>query len=44
MSYRGNHFDVESARLWDLPDQRVPIGVAVSGQAVLPAGRRAWPT
>ena len=32
MSYRGNHFDVESARLWDLPDQRVPIGLAVSGQ------------
>jgi G6PDH family F420-dependent oxidoreductase len=32
VSYRGNHFDVETARLWDLPDQRVPIGVAVSGQ------------
>jgi G6PDH family F420-dependent oxidoreductase len=32
MSYRGNHFDVESARLWDLPDQRVPIGLAVSGR------------
>jgi len=30
-SFRGKHFDVESARLWDLPDQRVPIGVAVSG-------------
>ena len=29
---RGRHFDVESARLWDLPDgTRVPIGVAVSG-------------
>ena len=39
MSYRGNHFDVESARLWDLPDQRVPIGLAVSGQRLLPAGR-----
>jgi G6PDH family F420-dependent oxidoreductase len=30
-SFRGKHFDVESARLWDLPDERVPIGVAVSG-------------
>ncbi|MCW3020214.1 MAG: class F420-dependent oxidoreductase [Solirubrobacterales bacterium] len=30
-SYRGKHFDVESARLWDLPDERVPVGVAVSG-------------
>src|SRR6476469_3871290 len=29
---RGEHFDVESAKLWDLPDKRVPIGVAVSGQ------------
>ena len=41
MSYRGNHFDVESARLWDLPDQRVPIGLAVSGSAVVPARRPA---
>ncbi len=30
-NYRGGHFDVESARIWDLPDQRVPIGIAVSG-------------
>ncbi len=30
-STRGEHFDVESAKLWDLPDQRVPIAVAVSG-------------
>jgi G6PDH family F420-dependent oxidoreductase len=28
---RGEHFDVESAKLWDLPDKRVPIAVAVSG-------------
>jgi len=28
---RGEHFDVESAKLWDLPGTRVPIGVAVSG-------------
>jgi G6PDH family F420-dependent oxidoreductase len=31
-NFRGEHFDVESAKLWDLPDKRVPIGVAVSGQ------------
>lgn len=31
VNYRGRHFDVEQARLWDLPDRRVPIGVAVSG-------------
>jgi G6PDH family F420-dependent oxidoreductase len=31
VNHRGTHFDVETARLWDLPDERVPIGVAVSG-------------
>jgi G6PDH family F420-dependent oxidoreductase len=31
VNYRGQHFDVENARLWDLPDARVPIGLAVSG-------------
>jgi G6PDH family F420-dependent oxidoreductase len=31
VNYRGAHFDVEQAQLWDLPEQRVPIGVAVSG-------------
>ena len=42
VNYRGNHFDVESARLWDLPDQRVPIGMAVSGQrSCRLAGRQA---
>src|SRR5215207_10534905 len=29
---RGEHFDVESAKLWDLPGTRVPIAVAVSGR------------
>jgi G6PDH family F420-dependent oxidoreductase len=32
VNYRGKHFDVETAKLWDLPEERVPIGVAVSGQ------------
>ncbi len=31
VNYRGRYFDVETARLWDQPDERVPIGVAVSG-------------
>jgi G6PDH family F420-dependent oxidoreductase len=31
-NYRGKHYDVESAKLWDLPDERVPIGIAVSGR------------
>ncbi|HEX2893039.1 MAG TPA: TIGR03557 family F420-dependent LLM class oxidoreductase [Marmoricola sp.] len=32
VSYSGEHFEVDSAKLWDLPEQRVPIGVAVSGE------------
>lgn len=32
VNFRGRHFDVEQAKLWDLPDQRVPIGIAVSGE------------
>jgi G6PDH family F420-dependent oxidoreductase len=32
VSYRGQHLQVDSARLWDLPEVRVPIGIAVSGQ------------
>ena len=32
VNFRGNHFNVEQARLWDLPSRPVPIGVAVSGQ------------
>ncbi|MBV9682794.1 MAG: TIGR03557 family F420-dependent LLM class oxidoreductase, partial [Solirubrobacterales bacterium] len=32
VNYRGDHFQVESAKLWDLPDRRVPIGIAVSGR------------
>jgi G6PDH family F420-dependent oxidoreductase len=32
VSRRGKHFDVESAKLWDLPDVVPPIGIAVSGK------------
>ncbi len=42
VNYRGEHFDVETARLWDLPEQRVPIGLAVSGpDSCALAGRKA---
>jgi G6PDH family F420-dependent oxidoreductase len=29
---RGEHYQVESAKLWDLPEDPPPIGVAVSGE------------
>ena len=32
VNHRGEHFDVESAKLWDLPDTPPPIGIAVSGR------------
>lgn len=38
----GNHFQVRSARLWDLPDEPVPVAVAVSGaQSCALAGAQA---
>ena len=33
VTYRGKHFDVESAKVWDLPEVAPPIGIAVSGPA-----------
>lgn len=32
VTYEGKHFRVDSARIWDLPDGGVPIGIAVSGE------------
>ncbi|WFB06089.1 LLM class F420-dependent oxidoreductase [Streptomyces sp. LX-29] len=32
VNHRGEHFQVESAKLWDLPDPPPPIGIAVSGE------------
>ncbi|SDM51325.1 TIGR03557 family F420-dependent LLM class oxidoreductase [Streptomyces wuyuanensis] len=32
VSRRGGHFTVDSAKLWDLPDEPPPIGIAVSGE------------
>jgi G6PDH family F420-dependent oxidoreductase len=31
VNYVGDHYRVDSAKIWDLPEQRVPIGVAISG-------------
>jgi len=32
VNFSGEHFRVDSAKLWDLPEERVQIGVAVSGE------------
>src|ERR1700759_4748987 len=32
VNYRGRHFDVESAKLFDLPEETIELGVAVSGR------------
>ncbi|MFG1619630.1 TIGR03557 family F420-dependent LLM class oxidoreductase [Nonomuraea wenchangensis] len=31
VTYQGEYFDVDSAKLYDLPDRPVPIGIAASG-------------
>ncbi|MET7368190.1 LLM class F420-dependent oxidoreductase [Streptomyces sp. NPDC005566] len=42
VNHHGTHFDVDNARLWDLPEMRVPIGIAVSGErSCAIAGRHA---
>ena len=35
VTHHGDYFDVDSARIWDLPDIRVPIGVAVGGDKAI---------
>jgi G6PDH family F420-dependent oxidoreductase len=32
VNFTGDHYRVDSAKLWDLPEERVEIGVAVSGK------------
>ncbi len=32
LTHHGPHYDVEHAKLWDLPEQAPPIGIAVSGE------------
>ena len=31
VTFRGEHFDVDSARIWDVPEQGVALALAVSG-------------
>jgi G6PDH family F420-dependent oxidoreductase len=31
VTYRGDHFDVDSARIWDLPDTPVELAIAIGG-------------
>lgn len=31
VNYRGQHFTVDSAKVWDLPEDPIPLGIAVSG-------------
>ena len=35
VTYRGEHFDVDSARIWDLPEQPVEIALAVAGDRAI---------
>jgi G6PDH family F420-dependent oxidoreductase len=37
VSFSGDHYRVDSAKLWDLPQQPLPIGVAVSGEQTIKA-------
>src|SRR6478672_4911797 len=42
VNHRGPHYEVDSAKLWDRPDQPIPIGIAVSGpQSCALAGEKA---
>jgi G6PDH family F420-dependent oxidoreductase len=42
VTYRGRHFEVESAKIWDLPETAPPIGIAVWGPSSCRlAGRQA---
>ncbi len=35
VDHRGEHFQVDSARIWDLPEQGVEIGLAVAGDRAI---------
>ncbi|HLI25406.1 MAG TPA: TIGR03557 family F420-dependent LLM class oxidoreductase, partial [Acidimicrobiales bacterium] len=42
VDFRGEHFEVDSAKLWDVPETPPPLGIAVSGaQSCQLAGRHA---
>jgi G6PDH family F420-dependent oxidoreductase len=35
VTYRGDYFEVDSARVWDLPDEPVRLGLAVAGDRAI---------
>src|SRR5687768_4481547 len=35
VTFRGDHFDVDSARIWDLPDAPVELALAVAGERAI---------
>ncbi|NYD40079.1 LLM class F420-dependent oxidoreductase [Nocardioides panaciterrulae] len=35
VTFRGEHFDVDSARIWDLPEQPVELALAVAGDRAI---------
>ncbi|MGN6162035.1 MAG: LLM class F420-dependent oxidoreductase [Marmoricola sp.] len=37
VDYRGEYFQVDSARVWDVPEEGVPIGIAVAGDRAVEA-------
>ena len=37
VDYRGEYFQVDSARVWDVPDQGVDLGLAVAGERAIAA-------
>jgi G6PDH family F420-dependent oxidoreductase len=42
VNFQGDYFEVDSAKLWDLPEVRTPVGIAVSGrQSCTLAGQHA---
>lgn len=42
VNYRGHHFEVDSARLWDVPEGGIRLGLAVSGpQSIALAAEKA---
>jgi G6PDH family F420-dependent oxidoreductase len=37
VNFKGDHYEVDSAKVWDLPQQPVPIAIAVSGEQSIAA-------
>jgi coenzyme F420-dependent glucose-6-phosphate dehydrogenase len=44
VSYQGRYFRAEGARLYDLPERRVPVYMSAFGPRAAANGRPRWPT